>query len=138
MPIAIITGASRGFGRALAIDLAKDGWGLVIDGRRPTNSQKPISSPAHRSEPMVRAIPGDITSARHRAASSTPPDDLGGVDLLVNNASTLGPSPLRSSGASFTTRGSAARLRSQRLCTACPPAGSPCRHFAAQKARSLP
>ena len=93
MPVAIITGASRGFGRAVATDLAKDGWKLVIDGRRP--------GPLGQTEESlialggaVRAVVGDVTDPDHRAALVAAAADLGGLDLLVNNASELGPSPL--------------------------------------------
>jgi len=93
MPVAIITGASRGFGRAVATDLAKDGWRLVIDGRRAgALGQTEETLAALGGE--VRAIVGDVTDADHRAALVAAAAALGGVDLLVNNASELGPSPL--------------------------------------------
>ena len=80
--VAIITGASRGFGRALAIDLVRDGWAVVADARH-----GPLPDGVH-------AVPGDVTDASHRAELVRAAADLGGLDLLVNNASTLGPSPL--------------------------------------------
>ncbi len=93
MPVAIVTGASQGFGRAVATDLAKDGWSLVIDGRR----ARPLEEVGGSLEALgvpVRAIAGDVTDADHRAALVQSAEELGGLDLLVNNASTLGPSPL--------------------------------------------
>jgi NAD(P)-dependent dehydrogenase (short-subunit alcohol dehydrogenase family) len=93
MPVAIVTGASLGFGRAVATDLAKDGWGLVIDGRR----ARPLTEIRQSLEALggpVRAIAGDITDPGHVAALVESAADLGGLDLLLNNASTLGPSPL--------------------------------------------
>jgi NAD(P)-dependent dehydrogenase (short-subunit alcohol dehydrogenase family) len=93
MPVAIVTGASQGFGRAVATDLAKDGWSLVIDGRR----ARPLKEVGRSLEALgvpVRAIAGDVTDADHRAALVQSAEELGGLDLLVNNASTLGPSPL--------------------------------------------
>jgi NAD(P)-dependent dehydrogenase (short-subunit alcohol dehydrogenase family) len=93
MPVAIITGASAGFGRALAIDLAEDGWGLVIDARRP----EPLADVAAQLEAhsaRVAALAGDVADPAHRNALVDAATSLGGVDLLVNNASTLGPSPL--------------------------------------------
>src|SRR4051794_17501421 len=83
MAVAIITGGSRGLGRALAEDLARDGWDVVVDARRMTDV------PAR-----VRGIEGDVTDPRHRAALVDAARSLGGLDLLVNNASSLGPSPL--------------------------------------------
>ena len=82
MTTAIITGASRGFGRALAEDLVRDGWRVIVDAR-----SGPFPAGVH-------AVPGDITDADHRLALVAAARDLGGLDLLVNNASTLGPSPL--------------------------------------------
>ena len=81
MPVAIITGASEGFGRALAEDLAEEGWRLVIDGR--DADRLTLAADAIRNlGATVDAIVGDVTDEAHRA------------DLVVNNASTLGPSPL--------------------------------------------
>jgi len=88
--VAIVTGASRGLGRALATGLAQDGWRLVIDGReRDTLAVARQGMSGH-----VVALAGDITEASHRDALVAAAADLGGVDLLINNAGTLGPSPL--------------------------------------------
>jgi len=90
MPVALITGASQGLGRALAHDLAADGWSLVLDARGVEDLAATIAG--FRPE-QTRAVPGDITDARHRADLVAAALDLGGLDLLVNNASHLGPSP---------------------------------------------
>jgi NAD(P)-dependent dehydrogenase (short-subunit alcohol dehydrogenase family) len=93
MPVAIITGASEGFGRALAAALAHEGWDLVIDARRPG----PLASTAtglRQHGHQVVALPGDVRDAAHRAELVGAAGNLGRLDLLVNNASTLGPSPL--------------------------------------------
>lgn len=89
---ALITGASRGLGLALAERLAEiGGWNLVIDGRE----AKPLEDA--RSElsknTTVAAIPGDVSDESHRVALAEAAKDSGGLDLLVNNASVLGPSP---------------------------------------------
>jgi NAD(P)-dependent dehydrogenase (short-subunit alcohol dehydrogenase family) len=86
MPTAIVTGASRGLGLALARALSERGWRLVIDAR--------VSGPLHEAAAELDnaiAIPGDVTDPEHRAALiAAAGDDL---QLLVNNASVLGPSP---------------------------------------------
>ena len=67
MPVAIITGGSRGFGRALAVDLAKDGWDLVVDGRR----GRPLDDLGRELEGLganVTCIVGDVADPDHRAA----------------------------------------------------------------------
>jgi len=93
MPTALVTGASLGLGRALAIALAERGWSLVVDARHPD----PLAAVADRlvraGAAAVRPVPGDVADAGHRAVLATVVDDLGGLDLLVNNASTLGASP---------------------------------------------
>ena len=66
MPVAIITGASRGLGLALARSLAADGWNLVIDARDP-HALRASAEPLGASG-VVRAVPGDVADGAHRAA----------------------------------------------------------------------
>lgn len=89
MPNALITGASRGFGLALARALAARGWTLVVDARGAADLAE-----ATRTLPSTTAIPGDVTDPAHRAALLEAAGREGRLDLLVNNASALGPSPL--------------------------------------------
>lgn len=91
--IAIITGASRGLGRTLAGFLALEGYDLVIDARGAEDlatTAEELRSHGGR----VAALRGDVTDPGHRARLVAAAADLGGLDLLVNNASTLGASPL--------------------------------------------
>ncbi|MEO7287757.1 MAG: SDR family oxidoreductase [Jatrophihabitantaceae bacterium] len=92
MPAALITGASQGLGRALAGALAGRGWDLVIDGRRAeplATAQSGFAGPGR-----VIALAGDVADPSHRAELAGAVAELGRLDLLVNNASTLGPTPL--------------------------------------------
>ncbi len=89
-PVALVTGGSRGLGRALAADLAGRGWHVVIDARDPAGlSGAAVFMPAGR----VTAVPGDVAEPAHRALLAEALWRLGRLDLLVNNASTLGPVP---------------------------------------------
>ena len=92
MPHAVITGASAGLGRALAVELAKQNWILTLDARRPETLQRVADELAALTE--VRAVPGDVADPAHRAALVATAGEYGPVDLLVNNASELGGSPL--------------------------------------------
>jgi len=95
MPVAIVTGGSRGLGRALALDLATAGWSLVIDGRS-AEALENVRDEISRAGGVVEAVAGDIADAEHRAAVLGAAERLGTLELVVNNASTLGPSPLPS------------------------------------------
>jgi NAD(P)-dependent dehydrogenase (short-subunit alcohol dehydrogenase family) len=92
MPNAIITGASRGLGRALAAALLAEaaGWRVVIDAR----TAGELAQAGQRLGPAAVPVPGDLTDPAHRSALLAAAARLGGLDLLVNNAGTLGPSPL--------------------------------------------
>jgi NAD(P)-dependent dehydrogenase (short-subunit alcohol dehydrogenase family) len=92
MTSALITGASAGLGRALAFVLARDGWTLTIDARRPEPLERAAAELASLTD--VRAIPGDVSDPEHRAALVAAATERGPLDLLVNNASDLGGSPL--------------------------------------------
>jgi NAD(P)-dependent dehydrogenase (short-subunit alcohol dehydrogenase family) len=86
VPIGIVTGTSRGLGLALARELDRRGWELVVDARGADDLAGAVDGLAH-----VTAIAGDVADPDHRRAVV----DAAGprVDLLVNNASLLGPSP---------------------------------------------
>ncbi len=90
-PVAIITGASRGLGRALAHQLADRGWTLVLDARGAEALTRTAEALSARA--TVVAQPGDVSDERHRAELVETAGRFGGVDVLVNNASVLGPSP---------------------------------------------
>ncbi len=89
---AVITGASRGLGLALARGLAADGWSLVIDARDADALR--YAALCLPTGAAVTALPGDVADPAHRDALRRAADDLGGPDLLINNAGTLGASPL--------------------------------------------
>jgi NAD(P)-dependent dehydrogenase (short-subunit alcohol dehydrogenase family) len=91
MSVAIVTGASRGLGLALARALAERAWHLVIDARGEPALAEAAADLSVRTK--VAPVPGDVTDERHRRQLIESARQLGGLDLLVNNASLLGPSP---------------------------------------------
>jgi NAD(P)-dependent dehydrogenase (short-subunit alcohol dehydrogenase family) len=84
---ALITGASQGFGRALLGALVARGWACAVDARDATALNAATTGLAN-----VRAVPGDVTDPGHRTAVVAAAGER--LDLLVHNASELGPSPL--------------------------------------------
>jgi NAD(P)-dependent dehydrogenase (short-subunit alcohol dehydrogenase family) len=91
MEIALITGASRGLGLALAQALADRGYGLAIDARGSDDLEAAQAALARRA--AVTAIPGDVADPAHREELVAAAVRMGRLRLLVNNASVLGPSP---------------------------------------------
>lgn len=88
---ALITGASRGLGLALARGLAERGWSLIIDARG-AKALKAAQKELARHTP-VTALVGDVTDPAHRRALVVAARAAGGLDAVINNASILGPSP---------------------------------------------
>ncbi len=88
---AIITGASRGLGLALARELAQQRWNLIIDARGAA-ALHAVRDELSRLTHVV-ALVGDVTDRAHRRALVVAARAAGGIDVLVNNASILGPSP---------------------------------------------
>jgi NAD(P)-dependent dehydrogenase (short-subunit alcohol dehydrogenase family) len=94
-PVAVVTGASRGLGAVISQFLAARGFTLLLNGR----DARSLAAHVHRLSPFpaeIHAVPGDISDPTVRARLQAEAAALGGVDLLVNNASELGPSPLPS------------------------------------------
>jgi NAD(P)-dependent dehydrogenase (short-subunit alcohol dehydrogenase family) len=98
MSVAIVTGASRGLGEALATGLARDGWSLVVDGRDQATLAEAADRIRAQAADGVQVVPrvGDITDDEHRHELTAAAFELGGLDLVINNAGTLGTSPLPS------------------------------------------
>jgi NAD(P)-dependent dehydrogenase (short-subunit alcohol dehydrogenase family) len=90
-PTALITGASRGLGLALARELASRGWSLIIDARGAETLAAARGELAQLTR--VTAIAGDVSDPAHRRALAVAARAAGGLDAVVNNASFLGPSP---------------------------------------------
>jgi NAD(P)-dependent dehydrogenase (short-subunit alcohol dehydrogenase family) len=95
-PVAVITGASQGLGLALAEALAEEGLSLVVDARRVDRLEQAAAAlrAASGDAGRVVAIAGDVTDPAHLRALAAAAASLGPVELVVNNASTLGASPL--------------------------------------------
>ena len=91
MQTALITGGSRGLGLALARELSRRGWNLVIDARGERELREAAS---HLGPGEITAIAGDVAEPEHRRELVEAVKGIGRLDLLVNNASVLGPSPL--------------------------------------------
>ncbi len=91
-PTALVTGTSRGFGQALTRSLVGDGWRVVVDGRQAVDLARAVDD--LDAPDRVIAVTGDLVEPSHRADLATAAASVGGLDLLVLNAGTLGPSPL--------------------------------------------
>jgi NAD(P)-dependent dehydrogenase (short-subunit alcohol dehydrogenase family) len=90
MSTAIITGGSRGFGYALTAALARDGWTVITTGR----DADVLEQARTIDQSRVITIRGDVRDPDHQRELIAAARRAGGLDLLVHNASTLGPSPL--------------------------------------------
>jgi NAD(P)-dependent dehydrogenase (short-subunit alcohol dehydrogenase family) len=88
-PVALVTGGSQGLGLALTRALDAAGWRVVVDARHADLLHRAVADLAG-----VTAVPGDVTDPGHRAELAATVAGLGRLDLIVHNASTLGPSPL--------------------------------------------
>lgn len=93
MPVALVTGGSAGLGLALVHHLVQDGWTVVTDGRDTTRLEAAVAALPDRAD--VVALAGDVADPAHQEALAREVARLGRLDLLVHNASSLGPLPLR-------------------------------------------
>jgi NAD(P)-dependent dehydrogenase (short-subunit alcohol dehydrogenase family) len=91
-PVAIVTGGSQGLGLALGRALAHRGFALVIDARRADRLESAVAELGAIT--TVVGVAGDVTDSDHRRQLIEAATRLGPIDLVVNNASTLGASPL--------------------------------------------
>ncbi len=91
--VALVTGASGGLGDVLSTFLAREGYDLVVTARG-REALDALAARVRAPGARVTAIAGDIADPTHRAALVRALAPGGRLDLLVNNASELGPSPL--------------------------------------------
>ncbi|PYQ54602.1 MAG: short-chain dehydrogenase, partial [Acidobacteria bacterium] len=92
---ALITGGSQGLGRTVADFLAAQGYGLIITAR----TEEDLAAAARelrRHGGRVTALAGDVAAPEHRHRLARAAREFGRLDLLLNNASTLGATPLPS------------------------------------------
>ena len=97
MSTALITGATQGLGRALAGALAARGWDLVVTARNASRLAETVSALRGHGHDVI-GLAGDVSDAVHRDQVAHVVTEIAGthgLDLLVHNASTLGPVPLR-------------------------------------------
>ena len=92
-PVALVTGGSEGLGLELVRTLSDRGWTVVTDARSSDRLHTAVAQLPEAAQ--VTAVPGDVADASHRDDLSRVVDAAGGLDLLVLNASTLGPLPMR-------------------------------------------
>lgn len=90
MPTAVITGGSRGLGEALSRELAGERWNLVLDAR----GREDLEAVVTELSPRAVGVTGDVSDEQHRRDLAAAVARFGRVELLVNNASTLGQTPL--------------------------------------------
>jgi len=90
-PTALVTGGSRGLGQALTAELARRGWHVIVDGRDAAALEAAVARLDISG--TVTAIPGDVADPEHRRHIAEAVASSGGLDVAVNNASILGPSP---------------------------------------------
>jgi NAD(P)-dependent dehydrogenase (short-subunit alcohol dehydrogenase family) len=90
--VALVTGASRGLGRALAAELVSRGWHVVVDGRDGRRLADAVDALVPAAGTLI-AVTGDVADPAHRSRLADTVATMGRLDLLVNNASVLGPSP---------------------------------------------
>jgi NAD(P)-dependent dehydrogenase (short-subunit alcohol dehydrogenase family) len=89
--VALVTGASRGLGHSLTAELVRRGWHVVIDARDARRLAEAVEQMSGTGS--VTAVPWDVADPAHRRALADAVTAARGLDLLVNNASELGPSP---------------------------------------------
>jgi NAD(P)-dependent dehydrogenase (short-subunit alcohol dehydrogenase family) len=90
-PVALVTGGSRGLGSVLTAELARRGWRVIVDGRDAAALEASVALLG--TSAAVTAVPGDVADPEHRHHIAELVASFGGLDVAVNNASLLGPSP---------------------------------------------
>lgn len=89
--VVMVTGASQGLGRALALAYAKEGASLVINARS-EGSVRPVAEEAEKLGADVLAVAADVSEAKSvQKLVDAAVERFGRIDVLVNNAGLLGP-----------------------------------------------
>jgi NAD(P)-dependent dehydrogenase (short-subunit alcohol dehydrogenase family) len=91
--IALITGASKGLGFVLADFLATRGYHVILTARH-EDQLEAAAGQIGVGQPAITTLTGDVTDPDHRRQILESVRQYGRLDILVNNASTLGPLPM--------------------------------------------